>query len=278
MNEKTRNKGFSIKEEMFKFYDIEENERGTFLLQVDWLLENAVFPIENGYLDNLIDLWNVYMPNYKFDKIVVEYSKKYFSVLRYVHDGEIFKFNSVKYMQEGAIKNFVKYRISQGEISRMVLVKECFDLFKNVSDRTKLYDIINQIVENYFSNGEIGQFSIMFLRRLQDYTEQPYKEILERLADIHEQRKQTLSARVNLFNVLNVKGETEKKFQTRINILLCKIAMSDGEQRFSDVLRDTWNVTMSGVMYSEKVYAFIEKYEKAYMNAACFSIKNITVV
>ena len=78
MNEKTRNKGFSIKEEMFKFYDIEENERGTFLLQVDWLLENAVFPIENGYLDNLIDLWNVYMPNYKFDKIVVEYSKKYF--------------------------------------------------------------------------------------------------------------------------------------------------------------------------------------------------------
>lgn len=275
MNEKTRNKGFSIKEEMFKFYDIEENERGTFLLQVDWLLENAVFPIENGYLDNLIDLWNVYMPNYKFDKIVVEYSKKYFSVLRYVHDGEIFKFNSVKYMQEGAIKNFVKYRISQGEISRMVLVKECFDLFKNVSDRTKLYDIINQIVENYFSNGEIGQFSIMFLRRLQDYTEQPYKEILERLADIHEQRKQTLSARVNLFNVLNVKGETEKKFQTRINILLCKIAMSDGEQRFSDVLRDTWNVTMSGVMYSEKVYAFIEKYEKAYMNAACFSIKNI---
>lgn len=134
MSEEIRGKRFSIREKMIKFYNIEEKMRGTFFLQIDWLLENAVFPLENGYAENLMDLWNVYMPNYKFDRVILEYSKKYFPALRYVHDGEIFKFNSVKRMQETAIKNFLKYRISQGETSRINLVKDTFDIFKDVSD------------------------------------------------------------------------------------------------------------------------------------------------
>ena len=143
MGERTRREKNSIRERILKFYQVEGNARGTFFLQVDWLLENAVYPTENGYTDNLMDLWNVYMPNYKFDRIVLEYSKKYFPVLWYVHDREIYKFNSVKLMQENAIKNFVKFRISQGETSRVILVRECFDTFKDVLDRTKLYDVIN---------------------------------------------------------------------------------------------------------------------------------------
>ena len=94
--ERTRKDGFNHRDKMVKFYQIEDEAKGTFFLQVDWLLENAVYPSESGYADNLLDLWNVYMPGYEFDRVVLEYSKKYFPVLRFVHDGEIFKFNSIK--------------------------------------------------------------------------------------------------------------------------------------------------------------------------------------
>lgn len=275
MGEKIRNEELSIRERMLKLYDIEESSKGLFFLQVDWLLENAVFPLENGYAENLIDLWNVYMPKYKFDKIVLEYSKKYFPVLRYVHDGEVFNFNSVKYMQECTIKNFVKYCISQGETSRMSLVKECFDLLKEVSNRTKLYDSINYAIEGYFQNGDIEQYGVMFLRRFQDYTEQPYTDILARLNDIHEQREMFFGARSRLYEELKSTTVSETDFQTLINIVLCKLAAADGEQKFSDELKGVWESTVPQVAYDEKIYSFIEKYEKPYMNAACFGIKNI---
>ena len=51
--------------------------------------------------------------------------------------------------------------------------------------------------------------------------------------------------------------------------------MADGEKRFSDVLENAWGLTISAIPYNEKIYTFIEKYEKPYMNAACFGIKNI---
>ena len=178
--ERTRNDGFNPRDKMVKFYQVEDEAKGTFFLQVDWLLENAVYPSESGYADNLLDLWNVYMPGYEFDRVVLEYSKKYFPVLRFVHDGETFKFNSIKIMQECAVKNYLKYCISQGQTNRMTLVKECFDLFKDITDRTRLYDIINQTIEHYFVNGEIEQYGVMFLKRFQDYSEQPYIDIVER--------------------------------------------------------------------------------------------------
>jgi len=271
--ERTRNDGFIDK--IVKFYQIEGESKGTFFLQVDWLLENAVYPLESGYADNLLDLWNVYMPGYKFDGVVLEYSKRYFPVLRFVHDGEIFKFNSIKIMQECAVKNYLKYLISQGQTNRMTLVKDCFDLFKDITDRTRLYDIINQTIENYFVNGEIEQCSVMFLKKFQDYFEQPYIDIVERLADIHEQKQQALEARSNLLKTLKVQKRDVEEVGTLINILLCRIALADGESRFSDVLEDMWNKTVSSVTYTDLIYSFIEKYEKPYMNAACFGIKNI---
>lgn len=275
MSEKQRDDSFNIIKRMLKIYDIKDYEQGAFFLQVDWLLENSVYPLESTYADNLIELWNVYMPGCKFDRVILEYSKKYFPVLRYVHDGEIFKFNSVKFMQEVVIKNYIKFCISQGETNRMVLVKECFDLLKDISDRTKLYDIINKTIEHYFTNGEIMQYSVMFLKRFQDYTNQPYIEVLDRLSDIYQQKEEALKARSALYNILNINNENEENFQTLINILLCKIAVSDDENRFSDILKNAWKDTFPNISYNDKVYAFIEKYEKPYMNAACNGIKNI---
>lgn len=274
MGGRTRREG-SVREKILKFYEVEVNSRDIFFLQVDWMLENAVFPRENEYAVNLMDLWDVYMPNYKFDEIVLKYSKKYFPVLRYVHDREIYKFNSVKLMQENAIKNFVKFRIAQGETDRAFLTRECFDKFKDVSDRTLLYDMINRSTEDYFQNGKIEQYGLMFLKRFQDHTEQPYTEILERLRDIHEQKELMLSARADLYHLLKPARMGEEKFQTLVNILLCRIAATEGEQRFSDVLKSVWNNTLEGVPYDKAVYVFIEKYEKPYMNAACFGIRNI---
>ncbi len=273
--ERIRKDGFTVRDKMIKFYQIKDDAKGIFFLQVDWLLENAVYPSESGYADNLLDLWNVYMPGHKFDGIVLEYSKKYFPVLRYVHDGETFKFNSIKIMQECAIKNYLKYCIAQGKTKRMTLVKECFDLFKDITDRTRLYDIINQAIEHYFVNDEIEQHGVMFLKRFQDCSEQPYVDLVERLTDIHEQKEQALRARPNLLKILNIQEENEEEVCTLINIVLCRIALADGERRFSDTLKDTWNRTVYGIAYSDAIYAFIEKYEKAYMNAAYFGIENI---
>ena len=72
--ERMRNEGLNIREKMVRFYNIEEKAKSRFFLQTDWLLENAVYPSDSGYAGNLMDLWNVYMPEYKFEKIILEYN------------------------------------------------------------------------------------------------------------------------------------------------------------------------------------------------------------
>lgn len=262
-------------EKLITHYKITDNTKGSFLLQVDWLLENAVYPKDNSYAENLIDLWNVYMPGYDFDKVILEYSKKCLPALRFVHDNEIYKFNSVIIMQECTIKNYVKYLITQGETNRLILIKECFELLKDVSDRSKLYEAINQIINKYFLNSEIEQYSIIFLKKFQDYGEQPYIEILERLKDINIQREQSVSARPDLYLTLGKKLRNQEEFLSLINVLLCKIALADGERKWSDVLKDAWSVTFLDTPYNDKIYSFIEKFEKPYMAAACFGIQNV---
>lgn len=262
----------SIREKILKLYGVKEK---SFFLRVDWLLENAVYPLENPYAANLMDLWNVYMPGYKFDKIILEYSIRDFNVLRYVHDGEIFTFNSLKRMQECTIKNYVKFCISQGNTTRMAIVNECFNLLKDISDRTKLYDSINRTIEFYLTDGEISQQDIMFLERFQDYSEQPYSVIVERMTDIYEHRVQSMSARNNIIKVLNISEEKEENIRTLINVLLCRIALSDGEKKVSSVIEDTWKKTVNTIPYTTEIYSFIEKFEKSYMSAAYYGIKDI---
>ena len=262
-------------EKLIKYYKVDESRKGLFYLQVDWILENAVYPLENGYAENVMDLWNIYMPEYKFDGIIIDYSKKYFPALRFVHDGEIYRFNSIKLMRESAIKNFIKYRISQGQNNRIVLIKECYDLMEAISEKSKLYDLINSIIELYFDDGEIGKEGEVFLNRFQDSYDQPYVSILERLTDIDEQKHKCEKARAELVNSLNVEKSRKGELYTLLNVVLCEIALSDGESRFSDVLKKIYSKVMVGIPYTDKVYDFIEKYEKPYMNAACFGIKNI---
>lgn len=266
---------FIIRNKMLKLYEIEDDFRASFLLKVDWLLENAVFPTDRSYAENLLDLWNVYMPGYRFDKILLDYFDEYFIVLRFVHNCEIFKFNSTKKMQETLIKNYLKYRISQGNTNRMVLIQECFDFLKDYYDRTKLYNYIDKIFEYYFPNQEIDTQSSLFLKRFQDNSNQAYTYILERIQDIGEQRNQELNARNNLLDSLEVIDKDEEKIYTLINILLIRIAMSKEEDKFSEILKRTWNDTFENIEYSDKIYSFIEKYEKPYMNATCFGIKDI---
>lgn len=273
MKDNTKHQGMDTREKMLKFYDIKKEEANAFVLQVDWLLENSVLPKENDYAQNLIELWDVYMPNYKFDRIVLDYSKKYFPVLRFMHDDELDKFKSAKFMQEAAIKNYLKSRISQGETSRVTLIKECFETFKDVSDRTKLYEFINKVIDGYFLDGEIEQYAVMFLRRFQDYTEQVYQEILDRLQEFQEQKEQISKARVSLCDRL--KAGNKEEFLTLINIMLCRLALADGEKKFSDVLESTWKETMPYVKYNDAVYRFVDKFEKPYMTAACFGIKSV---
>lgn len=274
MGDKARNDAYSVRKKLMMHYKINDAEKGEFFLKVDWLLENAVYPKENGYADNLIELWNLYMPEYPFDRIVLEYSKKYFSVLRFVHDNNISEFNNVKYMQEIAVKNYIKSMISQGTIDRMLLMRDCFDAFKEIVDRTKLYDFINQILEGYSIKNTVDQMCVVFIRRFQGYEEQPYTEIIARLENVNEQKSEEAGARSIFYHSLYTEM-AEDKFQTLFNILLCKIAVSDGERRFSDTLEENWNALMEGIPYHEKIYTFIDKYEKPYMNAACFGIENI---
>ena len=176
-------------------------------------------------------------------------------------------------MQEAAIKNYLKSRISQGETSRVTLIKECFETFKDVSDRTKLYEFINKVIDGYFLDGEIEQYAVMFLRRFQDYTEQVYQETLDRLQEFQEQKEQISKARVSLCDRL--KAGNKEEFLTLINIMLCRLALADGEKKFSDVLESTWKETMPYVKYNDAVYRFVDKFEKPYMTAACFGIKSV---
>ena len=64
----------NYKKELLTTYNINNDNEGSFLLQVDWIIENAVYPIDNKFTDNLLDLWNVYMPNLKLEGIVLEYA------------------------------------------------------------------------------------------------------------------------------------------------------------------------------------------------------------
>ena len=46
--------------ELLKTYNISKENEGDFLLQVDWIIENAVYPLESKYTDNLIDYQCIY--------------------------------------------------------------------------------------------------------------------------------------------------------------------------------------------------------------------------
>ena len=168
---------------LFDSFNIRPEDRCFFQLQVDAILENAVYPLEISYAENVMELWNIYMPGYEFQEIVLEYSKTECNVLRFIHDEKLSTFENSKALQTSAIKNYVKYRISQGCASRMLVLRDCFDVFRDITDSSKLYESINNCLRHYFGENDIDQNSLSFLRRFQDNVDQPYECIIRRMKD-----------------------------------------------------------------------------------------------
>ena len=116
------------------------------------------------------------MPNLKLEGIVLEYANIEYPMISYIQSNTLNKFTSTKRLRDIAIKNYVKF-----------LIRSTFDLFKNVSDKNKLYSDIDKIIELYFEDDTISQFSAMFLKRFQDNSIHIYDEILNRLNNALEE-------------------------------------------------------------------------------------------
>ena len=252
------------KQELFKVYKIDKPDEGSFLLQVDWILENAVYPIDNKYTDNLLDLWNVYMPNEKLESIVLDYAKLEYPMIPYIQSNSLNKFTTTKLLKNIAIKNYLKYLISQGETNRMNLIQTIFNIFKDISDRNWLYKDINEVIELYFDNDNVSQYSAMFLKRFQDSSVHIYEDLLKRLTQQQKIADTILNSRQELYQQLEVHTLDFKTFSTLINILLCKIALNTSNAPTEEVIAKNWNQLFSNIPYTSDVYTFINQYEKSY--------------
>lgn len=260
------------KQELFKVYKIDKPDEGSFLLQVDWILENAVYPIDNKYTDNLLDLWNVYMPNEKLESIVLDYAKLEYPMIPYIQSNSLNKFTTTKLLKNIAIKNYLKYLISQGETNRMNLIQTIFNVFKDISDRNWLYKDINEVIELYFDNDNVSQYSAMFLKRFQDSSVHIYEDLLKRLTQQQKIADTILNSRQELYQQLEVHTLDFKTFSTLINILLCKIALNTSNAPTEEVIAKNWNQLFSNIPYTSDVYTFINQYEKSYLLVSQFSI------
>lgn len=260
------------KQELFKVYKIDKPDEGSFLLQVDWILENAVYPIDNKYTDNLLDLWNVYMPNEKLESIVLDYAKLEYPMIPYIQSNSLNKFTTTKLLKNIAIKNYLKYLISQGETNRMNLIQTIFNIFKDISDRNWLYKDINEVIELYFDNDNVSQYSAMFLKRFQDSSVHIYEDLLKRLTQQQKIADTILNSRQELYQQLEVHTLDFKTFSTLINILLCKIALNTSNAPTEEVIAKNWNQLFSNIPYTSDVYTFINQYEKSYLLVSQFSI------
>ena len=252
------------KQELFKVYKIDKPDEGSFLLQVDW--------IDNKYTDNLLDLWNVYMPNEKLESIVLDYAKLEYPMIPYIQSNSLNKFTTTKLLKNIAIKNYLKYLISQGETNRMNLIQTIFNIFKDISDRNWLYKDINEVIELYFDNDNVSQYSAMFLKRFQDSSVHIYEDLLKRLTQQQKIADTILNSRQELYQQLEVHTLDFKTFSTLINILLCKIALNTSNAPTEEVIAKNWNQLFSNIPYTSDVYTFINQYEKSYLLVSQFSI------
>jgi|GEM_PF-2352423 hypothetical protein len=265
----------NYKKELLTTYNINNDNEGSFLLQVDWIIENAVYPIDNKFTDNLLDLWNVYMPNLKLEGIVLEYANIEYPMISYIQSNTLNKFTSTKRLRDIAIKNYVKFLISQGETSRINLIRSTFDLFKNVSDKNKLYSDIDKIIELYFEDDTISQFSAMFLKRFQDNSIHIYDEILNRLNNALEEANSFQNSREILYQNLDINNIPLHTFASLINVLLCKIILENNNYSTEKTIIEKWSELFSDIPYTTDIYTFMEKHEKPYLVASRFTISSI---
>ena len=261
--------------ELLKTYNISKENEGDFLLQVDWIIENAVYPLESKYTDNLLDLWNVYMPSLKLESIIIEYAKVEYPMIAFIKENTLEKFKSTRLLRSIAIKNYVKFLISQGETNRMNIMQLTFDLFKDVSDRKNLYTYIDNAIDLYFSSGIISQYATTFLKRFQDNSDHIYAVILNRLNTIQQKTNYIQNSRTILLKKLFVNDTNMREYATLISVLLCEVILDNSSDTIYQKYKNEWNKLFPTISFTQDIYTFLEKYEKPYIVATKRSIENI---
>ena len=154
----------------------------------------------------------------------------------------------------------------------MNLIQTIFNIFKDISDRNWLYKDINEVIELYFDNDNVSQYSAMFLKRFQDSSVHIYEDLLKRLTQQQKIADTILNSRQELYQQLEVHTLDFKTFSTLINILLCKIALNTSNAPTEEVIAKNWNQLFSNIPYTSDVYTFINQYEKSYLLVSQFSI------
>jgi len=253
---------------LLQHYSIGIEERSSFILQTDWLIELSVYPKEETIVSNLSDLWNIYMPDYEFDKVVIEYMEHVFPVLMFINENGINKYDSIFTMVECAVKNYIKKEISKGNESRLSIITSCCNYFNECSVHKSLYDTINKIIELYFPDGEINKLDSVFLQRFNSNSEYPYTEIYNRISNIYNSRK-------NLADILKVPKERLSEFHILINIMLCSLAMNDDNNYIEDKIKNSWSNYIKFIPYNKCIYDYLQKNARHYITASLHGVPNI---
>lgn len=157
---------------LLQHYKIESENQGTFFLKIDWILENAVFPLEQDMQENLRVLWNENMNmDYQYSVLNYYLSNNY-PPLQFLHEGRLKEFESDWFLLECYVKNKMKFEIADGVTEEMMLIRNCCTdtakiLFNKIQERKKyLFDYVRKILREYFQDGCIKEEIVIFLNGL----------------------------------------------------------------------------------------------------------------
>lgn len=276
------------KAELLQHYQISPKCQGTFFLKVDWILENAVFPLEQDMQENLRILWNENMEEDYQYPVLNYYLSNNYPPLQFLHEGRLTEFKSDWFLLECYVKNKMKSEIADGITEEMVLIRNCHTetakfLFHNIHEKKKqLFDYIQKIFREYFSNGIIAENIIFFLDRIyHDKKESVYFKIQE-MVDQRKKQEQIAAPknrkreeRLQFLKQFSIPKEKTSLFLTQLNVLLCLLAVIPNSRKYGDALRDTWKRLFPEYPYTDSVYNFIQASEKIYMNAYTISISEL---
>lgn len=145
-----------------------------------------------------------------------------------------------------------------------------------------MFDYVRKILREYFQDGCIKEEIVIFLNGLyHDKKESVYFKIQE----VVEQRKKQEQAvvprnrkkeeRLQFLKQFSVPNEKKSSFLTRLNVLLCLLAVIPNSCKYGDALRDTWKSVFPEYPYTDSVYTFIQLSEKIYMNAYTIGISQL---
>lgn len=273
---------------LLQHYKIRPENQGAFFLKVDWILENAVFPLQQDMQENLRVLWNENMDvEYQYSVLNYYLSNNY-PPLQFLHEGRLKEFESDWFLLECYVKNKMKSEIADGITEEMLLIRNCCTetakfLFNKTNERKKyLFDYVRKILREYFQDGCIKDNTVIFLNRLYHNKKE---SVYFKIQEIVEQRKKQEQVaiprnrkreeRIQLLKQFSIPKEKTSSFLTRLNVLLCLLAVIPNSRKYGDVLRDTWKRVFPEYTYTDSVYTFVQSSEKIYMNAYTIGISQL---